>query len=293
VIRSLFLCGFCCALVGSARADELNFKLEKDDHICIIGNTLAERMQHDGWLETRLHARHSEHRLVIRNLGFSGDEIDPNKRLRSKDFGSPDEWLAGSSRIPQPKKLPSLENIRQNRFELTETRADVIFAFFGYNESWGGEAGLNDFRVQLDRQLRHMLSKHYNGKTAPRIVLFSPTAFEDLKDPNLPNGEEHNARLAVYTSAMSEVAAANGVFFVNIYEPTRELFSTKQGPFTINGVHLTAVGNQAVAEIIDRILFGASEQSEAEERASRIKAIHAAVRDKNWHWFQRYRATDF
>src|SRR4051794_17609788 len=28
------------------------FKLDKGDHLCIIGNTLAERMQHDGWLET-------------------------------------------------------------------------------------------------------------------------------------------------------------------------------------------------------------------------------------------------
>ena len=45
------------------------------DHICIIGNTLAERMQYDGWLETLLHARFPKHDLVIRNLGFSGDEI--------------------------------------------------------------------------------------------------------------------------------------------------------------------------------------------------------------------------
>ena len=32
------------------------FVLQPKDHICIIGNTLAERMQFDGWLETRLHA---------------------------------------------------------------------------------------------------------------------------------------------------------------------------------------------------------------------------------------------
>src|SRR5437763_552425 len=61
------------------------------DHICIIGNTLADRMQHDGWLETLLQSRFPSHELVIRNLGFSGDEL--TLRLRSMDFGTPDQWL--------------------------------------------------------------------------------------------------------------------------------------------------------------------------------------------------------
>src|SRR5215831_18447568 len=41
--------------------------LRPGDHICIIGNTLADRMQHDGWLETYLHSRfpkRSEERRV-------------------------------------------------------------------------------------------------------------------------------------------------------------------------------------------------------------------------------------
>jgi len=68
-------------------------------------------MQHFGWLETYLHTRFPEHDLSFRNLGFSGDEI--NTRLRSANFGSPDSWLA-------------------------KTKTDVVFAFFGYNESFKG-----------------------------------------------------------------------------------------------------------------------------------------------------------
>src|SRR4029450_717028 len=68
-------------------------ELHPKDHICIVGNTLAERMQYDGWLETMLHARFPTHDLTIRNLGFSGDEV--STRLRSKNFGTPDEWLSG------------------------------------------------------------------------------------------------------------------------------------------------------------------------------------------------------
>ena len=72
------------ALSGSAvRGAPL--ELKKGDHICIIGNTLAERMQHDGWLETLLHARFPTHHLVVRNLAVSGDELF--HRERSDGFG--------------------------------------------------------------------------------------------------------------------------------------------------------------------------------------------------------------
>ena len=50
-------------------------EIRPGDHICLIGNTLADRMQHDGWLETYLYSRFPKHQLVIRNLGFSGDEL--------------------------------------------------------------------------------------------------------------------------------------------------------------------------------------------------------------------------
>src|SRR5438309_269180 len=110
-------------------------ELKPGDRICIIGNTLAERMQHDGWLETLLHAAYPKHQLVVRNLGFSGDEI--TLRLRSANFGTPDEWL-------------------------TKCKADVIFAFFGYNESFAGEAGLGKFTKDLDSYLKHLKAMKYN-----------------------------------------------------------------------------------------------------------------------------------
>src|SRR4051812_46673699 len=56
-------------------AEHAKLDLHKGDHICIIGNTLAERMQHEGWLETLIQARFPDKELVFRNLGYSGDEV--------------------------------------------------------------------------------------------------------------------------------------------------------------------------------------------------------------------------
>src|SRR4051794_19212086 len=50
-----------------------NLELRKGDHISLIGNTLADRMQHDGWLETMLQSRFTGRELTIRNLGYAAD----------------------------------------------------------------------------------------------------------------------------------------------------------------------------------------------------------------------------
>src|SRR5438105_1651404 len=110
------------------------FQFNPGDHVCIIGNATAYRMQFDGWLETFIHASLPKHNLVFRNLGFAGDEL--TVRLRSADFGTPDQWL-------------------------TKCQADVIFAFFGFNESFAGEAGLPKFKKDLDDVISHTLAQKY------------------------------------------------------------------------------------------------------------------------------------
>src|SRR5580704_16061474 len=180
----------------AATAGSHSFALEKGNHICLIGNALPERMQHFGWLETYIHARYPRHELVFRNLGYSGDEIngyrDLYNRMRSMDFGSQDQWLAGNAPIPQPQKLNKDAPVSANRFKLTNTRADVVFVFYGYNESFAGQAGLEKFKIELDHFLKHTLAERYNGRTAPRLVLFSPIAHENLGDRNLPDGAADN-----------------------------------------------------------------------------------------------------
>lgn len=237
------------------------WKFQKGDHICYLGNTLADRMQHHGWLETLLQSRFPDKELAFRDLGFAADEL--TTRPRSQNFGSPDKHL-------------------------THSKADVVFAFFGYNESFNGEEGLPMFRKQLAEFVDQILGQKYNGKSAPRLVLFSPIAHENLGDPNYPDGKENNARLKIYTQAIADVAKQKNVSFVNLFEPTRSLYAKTKKPLTINGIHLTLDGNRQLAEIIDEALFGKT--TRVPEDA--LEEIRTAVLDKDLHWFNRYRVTD-
>ena len=234
-------------------------ELEPEDHIVLIGNALADRMQHDGWTETLLQAAYPDHQLVIRNQGFTGDRI--NHRPRSQGFPPADEYLALSG-------------------------ADVIFAFFGYNESFDNDP--DGFADDVAAWIDSTSAKNYSGDGPPRLVLFSPIAHEDLKDPNLPDGSENNARLEAYTDALKQVATEKGAAFVDLFSTSKRKFSRSSEPLTINGVHLNHEGNRQVAEVIVREISGSVPRLSDEN----AETIRSAVQDKNWYWFNRYRATD-
>ena len=274
-------------LAAPARAAG-RLELREGDHICIIGGGVAEAMQHSGWLETVLHARFPDHRLVIRNLAYDGDEIDPGKRLRSADFGTPDQWLAGAAPIPNPGGLKTTDFVRENRFELANTRADVIFAFFGANEAHAGADGLPAFRTEVEKFIAHTLGQKYNGVSAPRLVMFSPIVHEDLGRAHWPDGKAHNAAIALYAKAMEEVCRTAGVTYVDLFTPTGEAAARIAEPLTTDGIHPTPRGDREISRIIDEALFGAAPRHDPKS----IERLREAVADKNFHWFNRYRVTD-
>ncbi len=237
-------------------------EIHQGDHICLIGNTLADRMQHDGWLETYLYSRFPKDDLVVRDLGFSGDEL--TFRQRSANFGSPDDHLSFN-------------------------KADVVFAFFGYNESYAGAAGLDKFKHDLESFIKHTLDEKYNGHSAPRLVLFSPIAHENLHDRNLPDGTENNWRLELYTTAMAEVARANHVPMVDLYEPTLKAYAQAAKPLTINGIHLNPHGDEVVAQVIDQVMFAGSAPQRDPQAMEKLRQ---AIVEKDLVWFNRYRTLD-
>src|ERR1041385_5271579 len=237
-------------------------ELQRGDHIAVIDNTLADRMQHSGWLEALIYTKFPQHDLVFRHLGFSADEVV--SRPRSADFGTPDEWL---------KKV----------------RADVVLACFGFNESFKGAAGLEKFRGDLEKFVADTRKANYSGKGAPRLVLFSPIAAEKHSNPNFPDPAPINRQLEPYVKAMAEVARANNVPFVDLFAASQKAYAQSKRSLTINGIHLSDDGYQALAPGMFSALFG--EKAPPMDGAA-SENLRAAVNDKNKMWFSRYRTMD-
>lgn len=237
-------------------------ELNPGEHVAILGNALPDRMQHTGYFETLVQGYYPQHNLVVRNLAAAGDEV--NTWHRSENFGSRDDWL---------KKVG----------------ADVILAFYGFNESVKGKAGLDQFKTDLNQFLQETKSKNYSGKQNPRIVLFSPIADELHQDPNFPDPAANNRNIALYTAAMKEVAAENSVQFVDLYDASLKLYgdAANQGKsLTINGHYLSPEGDRLLAPIIFEALFG------RKPGAGDLEKLRQAVNAKNERWHSRYRTID-
>jgi hypothetical protein len=101
-----------------------------------------------GHFETELQVRYPDSALFIRNLCDGGDT--PGFRPHS---GRNSPWAFPGAEKFQTELGESSGS--QGHFEtpdqwLTRLRADIIVAFFGYNESFRGKEGLENFKSELD-----------------------------------------------------------------------------------------------------------------------------------------------
>ncbi len=245
-----------------------------------------------GHFETEVQARFPKHRLMIRNMCDEGNT--PGFRPHS---GRPSPWAFPGAETFYPPRSEAKDRWRSGHtgvgdFDtpdewLTRLHADVIVAFFGYNESFRGRGGLSSFRAELESFIQHTRSQHYNGTSSPHLALVSPLAFEDQSSLwGGSDGTVENANLALYTAAMEDVAKAHDVVFVNLFTLSQDLFSKHSDGLTRDGVLLTEHGYRSLAPLLADQLFGKG--SSHGESATR-QALLAAVREKNWIWHKHYK----
>lgn len=253
------------------------------ERIVFLGNGLAERDVYFGWLETELHLRFPDQKLIVRNMGRPGDtpgfrphparvsqwafpgaaQFHPelNSHFGKGFYPTPDQWL-------------------------THLKADTILAFFGYNESFDGPGRVANFEAEVDAFVRHTLSKAYNGVAAPRLVLVSPIAFENLSaSRDLPDGVQENARLSLYSDALRRVADRHGLTFVDLFNATKARYAKAGLPaLTINGFLPTEAGYAEVGAMLADGAFGRTPRAAKGTPA----LVNAAVREKDYFWNNDY-----
>ncbi len=246
----------------------LPLKLKTGDRIAFIGNTLFDRAADYAYFESQLQVANPDHKLVIRTLAWSADETDIQ---------------------PRPDNFASIKQ------HLAYEKIDVIFAAFGFNESFGGVERIPEFKSKLTTYLIDLKTSAFNGKSGPRIVLVSPIANENIKQAyskqealagaatlDIPAADMNNNRLAAYAKAMAEVAAEQKVGFADVFVSTRAAMANADSDLTINGAHLNDEGYKVFADQLFRQTFSESPPAENEE-------LRKVVVDKNQQYFHRYR----
>ncbi len=279
-IRKIFLLLILAACLQNCNEPgEDKLKVRKNAHLVLIGNNLASRTMTFGYFETEMHLRYPDSTLFIRNMADGGNT--PGFRPHSAR-NSP--WAFPGAENFQTELANNSGSIGHFPTEdewLTELKADIIIAFFGYNESFGGEEGLQNYKDELHAFIEHTKKQKYNGQQAPQLALVSPIAFENLSGKmDLPDGRMENKNLQLYTEAMREVAKKDSILFLDAFSPSKTWYDTEVEDMTADGFQLNERGYQKFATLLADELFG---QESAAAEAYR-QDVQQAVLDKNWYW---------
>lgn len=242
------------ALCLSAQAQ---FQFQKDDHVVLLGNTVVERAQKYGYVETALSLAAGENNITFRNLGWSGDTVYCDARSY---FGPPQEGF---------------DRLKAN---LTEEKPNVMVICYGAVASFEGEAGLENFTKGYNRLL-DMISETAKPRA---IILVSPPPTETHPAP-MPDMSAQNQRLSVYRDAIKKIAEERNHHFADLFKTMGE--GNAKGQYTDNGVHYTEEGYAHLApKLVEAIGLKAPQLQS--KPADQLRQMIVA---KNLLFFQQWR----
>ena len=151
-----------------------------------------------------------------------------------------------------------------------------------------GSRRVQEAARRLDRRTRSRSATTARPRRASSCSRRSRTRISAA--PIFPDGKANNARLALYTTAMGEVAAAHKVTFVDLYAPSLRAYAASQAAAhdQRRAPERRRQPRSGAASIDTR----AVRRRPTLPRSRTSNALRQAVVDKDFYWFNRYRVTD-
>ena len=220
VLFAIFVLPIVAPAGSEVRGVERPLELRDGDRVVFLGNTLIERAQTYGYIETLLTVSGPKRNVTFRNLGWSGDNVFGHSRAVF------DPAAAGFGKM---------------RKQVIDAKPTVLVVGYGSNAAYSGKEGLASFLTGYNRLLDTL------GETGARIVLLSPIRIE-AKGAPLPDPARQNANLEIYVKAIGELAARRSLLYVNLFKRLRA--GESGNALTDNGIHLNAHGYRAAAAAV-------------------------------------------
>ena len=205
------------------------FELQDNDRVLLLGNAFFERDRDTGWIETMLTAHFPDRDARFWNLGWSGDTVFGHSRAggrRGAKFGDQQEGF---------------ENLVEHVQSLEPT---LILIAYGLNESFQGEAGVDEFSDGF-----HRLLDELEG-TKARMALVSPFKMGCFQSAE-PFVDERNHQIELYCLAMESIANDRGCYFIDLRDLLLDCEDrAPESRLTENGIHLTEEGYRLASRVL-------------------------------------------
>jgi lysophospholipase L1-like esterase len=236
------------------------FEFKDGDRVVLLGGTLVEREQKYGFLETALTLGVPDKKIMVRNLGWSGDTVFGHARSY---FGPPEEGLTRLSA------------------HLEMLKPSVVITCYGADMPFEGLMKMPDFITGYRKLLELVRSK----SPKVRVIIVAPPPFENLGPP-LPDMMDENSKLAEVRDALKEFAAKQAATFIDTFELMGgAVKETPKQPLTDNGLHYGEAGYKLWATRLTEALG----LEKADVSAPEAAALRQAIVRKDFLFFNRWR----
>ncbi len=283
-IAATLLLWVAAASSASAATPE-PFLLKDSDRVLLIGDTLLERENTFGHIETRFRLEFPQQRFSVRNLAFSADTPAGISRASFDPAAKGIDHLREQLDLVKPTVAVLGYGMAASLEEITYRRNDP-----GLNPDptrYGTEHTAARFKTEL-AQLMDLITEASPEKKV-RFILLSPLAHEDLRPsrPALPDPREHNELLTAYSAAIEDLARERGARFVKA--EWQKSAGLTLSPATDNGIHLTSQGYRALAEGIAVQLGWKPRPTALAAEDTQSAAVRQSILRKHELFFHRWR----
>jgi putative membrane-bound dehydrogenase-like protein len=228
------------------------FALREKDIVVFVGQENFVRDQKVGEIESMLASAFAAHNPRFRSMAWEADTV--YEQWRDLNFGS---WTR----------------------QLETAGATVVVAQFGQMEALDGVKRLPEFVAAY-----HRLLDQFAARTR-RLVLVSPMPFEKPLASHAPDLTQRNGDVVTYANAVRDLARQRSAVFVDLVGPLTQRRSANR--LAEDGIHLTEVGLNEVADLIARQLGAEKNLSASKE------SLRQAIVEKNRLWFDCWRPANW
>ncbi len=274
-------------------------EIRDGERVLFLGDTLLERENTSGLLETALQERFRDRHFTVRNLSWSGDTPAGLSRAMFDPPAKGWERLKEQIALVKPTTVFLGYGMAASLQELTDRSGDITL---NPDPTRYGRDPMTPSRFK--RELHELMDSINQAATAwsadlaPGIgntkgvsfVFLSPIRHEDLRTsrPGLPDPTPHNQLIVQYSKVIEDLATESSMPFVSLAG------LEANGVVTSNGIHLSEEGYRQLAPWVLREL-GWSTEPTALRADLRQAVLHKdelffhRTRPENWTYLFGFR----
>ncbi len=280
---------FCSLICPPLFAAESKLDIQDGDRVLLIGDTLIERENNYGYIESRMRQKFPGLNFAVRNLGYSGDSPLGASRASFDPVDKGEQRLKELLAVVKPTVAILGYGMAASLDDLTYRKNDPVLnpdpARYGLDHS------PEKFRNDLLKLMDLITQASPEGKV--RFVFVGPIRHEDQRAtrPGLPDPAEHNTMLAEYEKIIQQLATEKQSPFIRGEWQKSAGINLAQG--TDNGIHLTPRGHRALSESMAMQLGWKSDATNWDVETPQQRTLREAILRKNSLFFHRSRPANY